>query len=151
MSQTNIDLLSSSDWSLRCNIYKQAQSYKDGGTTKYKHIPPFDLGITLNARFIAVAIILKYARPTWQHGGFINQVYNLPFAVQGLHSGHLLFINRAKIIEFPRLTGNSYRLLYTPRLWYRDVRVKVWQYRGIEYNFVDSTLLDIQQKVNQLS
>jgi hypothetical protein len=95
------------------------------------------------------------SKPTWKHGGFLNQVYKLPLITQtaknqGLYEGHLLLINQTRILEMPRLTGESYRLLYTPRLWYRDVRIKVWQYRGTEYNFVDETLFDIQQKVNQL-
>ncbi len=156
MSDTQIQFTEISNWVLRVNIQKRAIRRVENGKEKYDPIAPFDLGITLNARFLAVAALIEYGRPTWVHGGFLNQQYPFPLNTNispfqtAITQSQFLLINTVKIVQFPRLSGSNYRLWYTPRKWFRDIRIKVWQYRGEEYNFVDSTLYDIQQKINQL-
>lgn len=155
MAQTIIDLSKSSDWVLRANISKQARSYTDGIQTKYYPIPDFDLGITANARFIAVALLINYGRPTWYYGGYLSVNYKLPFATQlpgqlGAIDNPILRINKTTILEVNKISGASYRLNYSAPKWFRDVKIKVWQYVGVEFNFVDETLLDLQSKLNQL-
>lgn len=156
MSDTQIQLQNIADWVLRVNLYKAAQTYQEDGKIKYIPIPPLSLNAQLNARFIAVGILVQNAKPTWNHGGFLNQLY--PFSLntnvsplgRAITESRILLINKVKIIQFPRISGASYQLLYSPQKWFRDVRIKVWQYRGTEANFTEDTLYQINQKVDQL-
>ena len=155
MSQTLIDLNDSNNWTLRTDINQVALSTIVDQKEKFFPIPEFNLNVSINANFIAVAILINYGKPSWSWGGLLNINFDLPFTTQtsgskGFSSSESLLINKTKIIQVNKISGSSYGLSYSPPKWFRDVRIKVWQYTGFEYDFVDDTLYDIQQKINQL-
>lgn len=156
MSDVRIDLTNGRDWSYRGQKSKIAPKFVENGRTKYLPISTFDLGFTLNARFIAVEIVVRESKPTWSHGGFLHQAYPLRvttesrFRNQASTDAKVLLLNRTRLLEFPRLSGTSYRLIYSPRRWFKNVKIKVWQYRGEEFNFAEDTLKSIEDKINQL-
>jgi hypothetical protein len=155
MSQTVISLNDAAEWTLRADIDKTATSVIENGKEKFFPIPGFNLGLSINSRFIAVAILINYGKPSWTWGGLLNIDFGLPFATStpgsnGVAASETLLVNKTRIIEANKISGASYGLFYLPPRWFRDVKIKVWQYNGTEYNFVDETLFDIQQKVNQL-
>ena len=156
MSDTLIQLSDSSNWSYRGQVSKTARSETINRRVKYFPIPMFDLGFTLNARFLAVEVLVREAKVTWRSGGFLNQSQPIAFATkaspkgQAVSNSAFLLINRTNLVTFPRLSGKSYRLVYSPPFWFRDVRLRVWQYRGLESNFTEDTVKRIEDKVNQL-
>ena len=156
MSVTQLNLTNNQDWSYRGRVFKTAKKEVINRRERFFPIPKFDLGFSLNGRFLAIEILVKEARVTWHAGGFINQFYPVPFITQSVpknqavSNSQFLLINKTNLINFPRLSGQSYRLIYSPPKWFRDVTVKLWQYRGEEINFTDDTVVRIEEKVDQL-
>lgn len=144
------------DWVLRVDKFQAAQQKGTLQKPEYAPIPNFNLGINIKAGAIAVGVACNYARPTWYFGGKIYQVVGFPnnsiIAPIGgaLANEKELPINKVTIWVLPRITNQNYSLLYSPPRWFRDVRIKVWQYVGEEYDLFDNLLLDIEQKLNYL-
>lgn len=151
-----ISFRNSSDWSYRGGASRIARTVTINRRTKITPIPKFQLGFSLNARFLAVAILVEEAKPTWNAGGFLNQVHKIPFTTQASPKGkaitnsQFLLMNKTNLVDFPRLSGQSYNLIYAPPPWFPDVKIKVWQYRGEEFDFVEDTLASLENKINQL-
>lgn len=156
MSNTQINLSNSNDWSFRGRQSKTAKKTIINGKEKYLAIPAFDLGYSLTARFLAVEILVKTAKSTWKSGGFLQRFYPLPFATQsnpkgkGLFKSYFLLVNSTNLIELPRLSGKAYRLFYSPPRWFKDVNIKIWLYQGEENNFIFDSIKRIETKVDQL-
>jgi hypothetical protein len=148
------------DWVLRANQFKTAQLKVAATKTKdaqYLPIPNINLGIKFKAGVLAIGINSQFARPTWSFGGKIYQVVGFPNNFDITPIGGALANEKELPIDkviiwqlLPRITNSDYTLLYSPPRWFRDVRIKVWQYTGEEYNFVDSTLNNIETKLNYL-
>ena len=147
------------DWVLRANQYQVAKLKSAATNTKkaeYLPIPNINLGLKLKASALAIGVNCTYSKPTWFFGGKIYQVVGFPKNADTAPIGRALAndrelpINKVVIWQPLRITNADYGLLYSPPRWFRDVKVKVWQYVGEEYDFIDSSLNNIEQKLNFL-
>lgn len=136
---TQINPSSSEDWELIAEVYQS----KPASLTQ---IPRFDLGIELNADFIAVEVVPSNAKSTWASAGFLSQVYQ--FAEFELTSTqYFIALNQINLIRLNRPAPTSYRLVYNPLKYFVDVTVKVWQYNGIS---TDLLLQDIARTLQNV-
>jgi hypothetical protein len=148
------------DWVLRVNQFQQARIKTPATKTKdaqYIPIPNLNLGVKLKAGVLAIGINCNYSKLTWFFGGKIYQVVGFPNNFDTTPIGGALVKDRELPINkvviwslLPRITNQDYTLLYLPPRWFRDVRIKVWQYVGEEYDFVDSSLNNIETKLDYL-
>ncbi len=134
------------DWVTIANTSRTAQIINENSHTP---IPGFDLGINVNADYIAVVAGTTQGRPTWFFAGDITQVYNFapggtdPFLGKLQPTRTRLAINRLQLVETNRISTDSFRLKYTPPAWFKDCSIRVYKYTGDKLNFVEDSLFDI--------
>lgn len=119
-----INLNDVSNWELVAEQYRD----KPVGLTQ---IPKFDTGVELNADFIAIETVASNQRSTWASGGFLSQVYQFN-EFEMASSQYFVVLNQINLIRVNRPAPIPYRLVYDPPKYFRDARVKVWQYNGIQ-------------------
>ena len=121
----------------------------------FQPIPAFELPLLLDNLIVAVQLRSLTARPTWKYGGLIVQRLSLPLpgglgtATPSEGKRYPLRLNRTLILPFPRLT-TSFELVYEPPYWFRDVRLKIWEYTGPDSNEVMQALAVQDSKLDQI-
>ncbi len=120
-------------WQLRVTITKTATTSLDNRI----FIPSFDTGKTYNSQFIAVGITVKNSKDNWRNGGYLSQEFDFP-AIGYKHNRKAfnktedLLINEVSIINLPPLADSTYRLRYFPPTYFRDVKLQIWEYIGVQ-------------------
>ena len=136
----------SEDWELIVN-----RNFRSTLVTENAHvpIPPQDLGVSLDAPYIAVIVGTAEAKPSWYFAGDIRQVYDFARGggnpVLGLIQNEptRLAINKLQIVDTGRISPDNYRLRYQPPYWFKSATIRVYQYTGDALNFVEDTLFSI--------
>ena len=151
MSETLISLNNPNDWVLRTDLTKFAQVFtNEKGKQSYISIKPFNLGIGIRAKFLAIAVTSINSKPTWKFGGEIAQLFPFPKNTDVFPVGQMigdiypLKISKVSFFSLSRVAPVDYELFYYPPSWFKDVQIKVWQYTGAEFNFTEDTLIEIQ-------
>lgn len=146
---TGTDLIffdSSEDWEAIVSITRDALPLPGN-----RHIPigSFDLGVSLNANYIAVIAGTTRGKDSWFFAGDITQVYNFPVAPGNPVLGKIkperttLGINRLQLVETNRVSTDNFRLQYTPPYWFTDCTIRVYKYTGKKLNFIEDSLFEI--------
>lgn len=136
----------SEDWQVVANRTFRAQLV---GENSHVPIPPQDLGVSLDAPYIAVIVLTEEAKASWYFAGDIRQVYD--FAPGGGSSAlgvvqtepNRLALNKLQIIDTGRISPDNYRLMYQPPYWFKTAAIRVYSYVGDALNFVEDTLFSI--------
>ena len=120
-------------WQLRVTITKTATTSPDNRI----FIPSFDTGKTYNSQFIAVGITVKNSKDNWRNGGYLSQEFDFPAIGYKHHRKAFnktedLLINEVSILNLPPLANSAYRLRYFPPIYFRDVKLQIWEYIGLQ-------------------
>lgn len=135
------------DWVEVANVTRSASLDESG---KPQRIPSFNLNATIDKRFIAVQVTSIAAKSSWVAGGYISQKYNFPGFSSTLTS-HYLKLNSINLLELKEADNYTSDLVFYPRIYFEDVQIKVWKYVGEEISFLENTLTDIQQSIDNVS
>ena len=136
----------SKDWRIVADVTRLAQPLPGD---RYVPIPPIDLGVSLLTDYIAVVATTDSGKPSWQFAGDIRQVYDFVPGGSSPITGVLqslptrLFINKLQIVETNRISTDRFRLRYTPPFWFKNCAIRVYEYTGKTFNFVEDTLFSI--------
>ncbi|MDJ0593442.1 MAG: hypothetical protein QNJ72_26230 [Pleurocapsa sp. MO_226.B13] len=136
----------SEDWELIVNETRDAVQV---GENSYIPIGSFDLGVSIENKYVAVVASTTSGRPTWVFAGDITQVYDFapggsnPILGKVRPQPFKLFINRMQVIPTGRISPAPFRLQYTPPAWFKDVAIRVYAYTGDKLNFVEDALFDL--------
>lgn len=128
---------SSTDWDLITDTTKVA-SQQQGNA----HIPiaAWDLGVLSNAEIFAILVNSSNAKQSWRWAGTITRLFPFQPNVDTSPIGKAstredsLQLNRAAVIRFERLSPLSFTFFYHPPKWFKDVRIRVWEFIGETYN-----------------
>lgn len=127
------------DWSLIVDLSRDKLANQT-------QIPRLELEVSLNSKFIAVEVLTSNAKPTWVAGGYLAQVYELE-QFDLTPPQYFVSINQVNLLELSQIANTQFSLVYDPPKYFNDVRIKIWQYRGIE---TDLLLADIASALNNI-
>lgn len=141
---------SSSDWVEIVNISKE-----DLITGDNSHVPidPFACGILTSSEFYAVIVNTVAGKSSWVWAGSLSRLF--PFQQntdttpigKAIYGNHQLSINKAQLLQFDRLSPISFDFYYFPPKWFKDVRIRVWEFVGETYNPREDQLNRIENYV----
>ena len=133
MSQPVLNLQSQGNW---VNVYSEDRTARQVTDTNFAPIPAFEIGFLFEAHILAVRCLSDSAKPTWRFAGILNQAFQIgtgggvsPLPVVS-GSSQTMRLNRSSLVQFERLTSN-YQLVFEPAYWLKDIRLTVWEYRGL--------------------
>ena len=122
MTSYTIPSTSGQSWNLIVNLTKNLG-------TPQNRVNQFNLGVRLQAKFLAVAASSSNQQASWVSAGYLSQLYNLPqFTV--VPSPQYIALNRINLLPMPNLADFEYELVYDPLKYFDDVTIKVWEYTG---------------------
>jgi hypothetical protein len=141
----------SGDWQIAASTNKSAELTKDGNVIP---MTPIDLGVSIKTDYLAVVASTTELKNTWRYAGEIRQVYNFAGGSGSLlsnaHSPPFpLYINKLQIVKMNVLSPDNFGLVYHPPSWFYDCGIRVYKYVGDTYNFVEDTLFEIGNKLNE--
>ncbi|MDZ8228295.1 hypothetical protein [Nostoc sp. ChiVER01] len=127
-------------------------------------IPEITIPLLLETHILAVYVTTDIPEGRkWNFAGFLNQKFELGLTVGGTPeadelSRRKLWLNRIKLVVFPRLTA-TYSITFGVPEWFKNVNVTVWQYVGADYDSVEQFLTSdiqpalarIEQKIDDIS
>ncbi len=121
-------------WRLKTTIAKTA---KPSSNSNQLLIEPFEINQQFSSQYLAVGIIVKAAKDSWQFGGRIAQDFKFPnYGVGYFQKGKAfnfsqeLLINRVTFVQFPPITSARYKIHYFPPKYFAEVKVQIWEYQG---------------------
>lgn len=114
----------------------------------YYSIPAFEIPFTLERHVLAVRCLSPTAKSTWRFAGTFSQRFQVgtggtasPLPVVDATSVGLR-LNRTKLIVFKKYTTN-YQLLFENVRWLKDLRLTIWEYRGIESDSTEDLIREL--------
>lgn len=141
-----IDFDNSDSWERVITISKTAET-NFVNPNLFTPLDNFDLGVTLNESYIAIAVQTTQGKDTWSYGGKIRQSWNFP---KGNEAGSTfakiqspfvkLGLNLVQIVKLPKIDSDSFKLIFYPPKWFKDLIVIGWIYTGEVNNFVGDSL-----------
>lgn len=138
-------------WRLKNTLFKTAKvSFK----SKQNIIEPFNINSRFSSQYLAVGIIVKDSKDSWQYGGKIAQEFKFPsYSTDYVKRGKAfnysqeLLINRVTFIQFPLITSKDYKVHYFPPKYFTEVKIQIWEYTGIT---TDILLENLVNKISEL-
>ena len=107
------------DWFLVATTIKNLSSFK-----------LINLGRKFESQFLIVRVSTKNQKDTWSFGGKL-WIASLVLGKQSkLHQTNLELFEQ-ELIEVPKLFAGKYSLIYQAPKWFKNVTIKVWEYRGV--------------------
>lgn|GEM_PF-6697398 len=92
-----------------------------------------DVGITSD--FVAVEITAGNQRSNWVNGGYVSQVYQFS-QFDLVPESYFVRVGQVTLIELKQIATTDFALVYDPPNYFRDISIKVWQYKGIQTNLL---------------
>jgi len=142
----------SDDWVLIANETRTANLTPRGQTIP---MTPIDLGVSIKSDYVAALASTTEPKDTWRSGGELRQVYDFRSGssstlLSNAHSPPIsLYINKLQITKMTVLSSDNFRLAYYPPPWFRNCGIRVYKYVGDTLNFVEDTLFEIGNKLNE--
>lgn len=143
-------------WQLRVNENRVAK-FDDGKPLPIEAIEP---DVVFTKSTIGVLVTTTNGKQSWYKGGELLQVFEAGFSLKGFAQGEKikLVLNRNhthRFTIFPQLGADSrYLISYVPPFYYPDVRIRVWEYVGVNQGATLDSLAQLQkqsiQKINGL-
>lgn len=136
----------SADWQV---VVDRTFRARLAGENSHVPITPQDLGVSLDAPYIAVLVLTEEAKPSWYFAGDIRQVYDFASGGIGTALGRVqtepnrLALGKLQVIDTGRISPDNYRLRYQPPYWFKNAAIRVYSYVGDTLNFVEDTLFSI--------
>lgn len=146
--ETRLVLTDSSDWSKIADRSEAATQIEENS---YIPIPPLVLGVNTFNQFFAIFVNINEGKPTWRWAGTIARVFPFPLNVDTAPTGKLssneqsLFINRAQFLSYNRTFSQGFDFVYYPPKWFKDVRIRVYEFQGNTVNPRQEQLDRIEQ------
>lgn len=119
-------------------------------------IPKIEVPFLLDTHVLAVYVTTEVPEGSnWNFAGYLSQQFNLGLIVGGTPeadevSSRKIFLNRIKLVVFPKLTPSYAVSLEVPK-WFTSVNLIVWKYIGIDYDSVEKLLMqDIQPALTRI-
>lgn len=146
MSEPVLQLTTQENWFQIYDESRTAQIATPSGG--YYPIPAFEIPILLERHVLAVRCLSTTAKPTWRFAGTLSQRFQagtggtaspLP-TVEASAIG--LRLNRTKLVVFKKFTAN-YQLLFENAYWLKDLRLSIWEYRGIESDSTEDLIREL--------
>jgi hypothetical protein len=128
-----LDLSNQSNWQQIFDEEREAVQAKVGG---WYPIPAFEIPILFDSSVVVARVLSNKAKSTWHYGGLLSQRF---FIGSGGTASSLpevsakqyrLQINRSKLLFFPLYKPN-YSLIFEPPVWFKNIRLSLWEYSGI--------------------
>lgn len=125
-------------------------------STVHAVIPKITVPVLIDTHVLAVYVTTEIPEGrTWNFAGYLHQEFNLGLTVGGNPdadevSTRKIFLNRIKLITFPKLTPNYAISLDVPK-WFTSVSLIVWKYIGPDYDSVEQLLTqDVQPALTRI-
>ena len=136
-----------SEWKQVINV-KRTAVQRDG---KYLPIGAIEPDVLLTHSTIGLIVTSDSANPNWYRAGSLFQAYLVPFGTAGAAQGERVRVtlNRYTIHRFtvfPSIESNQYVLSYVPENYFRDVRLQVWEYIGVNQGATLDSLQALQRQ-----
>ncbi len=126
-------------------------------------IPKITVPFLIDTHVLAIYITTSVPEGrNWNFAGYLNQEFNLGLTVGGTPEAdelsiRKLFLNRIKLIIFPKITP-TYSVSFDIPKWFTNVSITVWKYIGPDYDTVENvltqeiqpTLAQIESKIDAL-
>lgn len=160
MSQPLLDLQGQGVWS---QVFDERREAVQATEKVHLPIPAFELGFSFESHILVVRCLSVTAKAHWRFAGNLSQRFQI--GTGGVTSPLPLVtarriglkLNRADLVQFPRLT-TDYELLFEPPHWLKDLRLTVWQYTGPESDTTEEMveaarvdLIRIESKIDALN
>lgn len=145
---TRLILSGGSDWVKIADISKTAQVT---GENSYIPIARFNLGVSTFSSYFAIAININEGKSTWRWGGTVGRLFPFPPNADTNPTGKFvsderpIFISRMQFFDYPKRFSQPSDFLYQPPKWFRDVRIRVWEFAGTTVNPTQEQLDRIEQ------
>ncbi|WP_414620324.1 hypothetical protein [Calothrix sp. CCY 0018] len=127
------------------------------------YLEPIELPLLTSARIFLVSTFSLKVRPTWYTAGYLSrQVRGISIddtvVFEGLgqiptttadYGQEIIPLNVSKIVIFPFISGNhNLRFDFVP--WIPELRLGVWEYKGIESDSTEDLVEAIQAKLETI-
>ena len=109
----------------------------------------------VNKHIIAVYINTEIPKGAkWNYAGYLIQRLELGLSVGGdskfdEFSRRKLFLNRIKLIIFPKIT-NAYTLSFELPEWFKTAKILIWQYLGNDIDSTENLIYALRNDVTRL-
>lgn len=140
---TRLILTGSSDWN---KIADKSKTATKTGENSYIPIARFSLGVLSFSSYFAIAININEGKKTWRWAGTVGRVFPFPPNADTAPTGKFIsderpiFINRMQFFAYPKRFSQSFDFVYDPPKWFRDVRIRIWEFIGQTQNPTEEQL-----------
>jgi hypothetical protein len=144
----SIETTNPENWELRIVAIKNAVLIGDKS-----HIPigNFDVGLDFTSPFLLVEAENSSKKSTWKYAGTIRPLYFVG-STKVCSLGVGLRLGKTQLIVFKDIVSTPYSLQFDTPDWFKNLVLKIWEYRGATGNvLIEGLAADFNQVFAKLN